>query len=355
MAHLWKRGDRYYLQFFERERTPQRKHHPLGRVSPKAASRLKSRLEDEYALGIFDPWQTKEALPLEEAIHEFLAEKAPLATTTVDSYAQVLVHLSAFVRSVQPDATTRSVSTAQVSLWVKSTKTNDVTKRSYLTRLSVFWNWLVKRGLADNNVIKDVPRRRPPLKHPQFLTREQVADLCSYIKARAGEPEMTTGDPLWLIPIIRVNVRLGLRLSELCSLRWSDVSWEQRLIYVRNRKGFSTKNREDRALPLSPAVERELRALPVDTPRVFTTTSRRAIYPRYLSRQFKKYASGMGLKGIKFHSLRHTACSWLAMSGVSIEAIRQFAGHSSTAVTQRYMHLSPNEFARAIVAAQTES
>jgi integrase len=41
------------------------------------------------------------------------------------------------------------------------------------------------------------------------------------------------------------------------------------------------------------------------------------------------------------HTLRHTFCSHLAMAGAPVTAIRDLAGHSSVAITQRYMHLAP--------------
>ena len=41
------------------------------------------------------------------------------------------------------------------------------------------------------------------------------------------------------------------------------------------------------------------------------------------------------------HTLRHTFCSLLAQNGTSVYEIQQFAGHSSVAVTEIYMHLAP--------------
>lgn len=50
----------------------------------------------------------------------------------------------------------------------------------------------------------------------------------------------------------------------------------------------------------------------------------------------------------KVHILRHTFCSTLASRGAPAAALQKLAGHTDLATTQRYMHLSPEEAARAI-------
>ena len=55
----------------------------------------------------------------------------------------------------------------------------------------------------------------------------------------------------------------------------------------------------------------------------------------------KPEAAG-GLKGFRFHDLRHTAASWHAMGGAGLPAIQKFLGHASIKMTLRYAHLSPD-------------
>jgi len=51
------------------------------------------------------------------------------------------------------------------------------------------------------------------------------------------------------------------------------------------------------------------------------------------------------IQDFRFHDLRHTFCSWLALRGVSITAIQKLAGHTSIKMTLRYAHLSPRYLA----------
>ena len=55
-----------------------------------------------------------------------------------------------------------------------------------------------------------------------------------------------------------------------------------------------------------------------------------------------------GLRPIGSHILRHTFCSHLAMHGAAPKAIQELAGHSTLAMTMRYMHLAPIALRQAI-------
>ena len=55
------------------------------------------------------------------------------------------------------------------------------------------------------------------------------------------------------------------------------------------------------------------------------------------------------LRGFRFHHLRHTFCTWLALATVPAAAIQKLAGHRNLATTQRYMEAA-DEHQRAAVA-----
>jgi integrase len=56
----------------------------------------------------------------------------------------------------------------------------------------------------------------------------------------------------------------------------------------------------------------------------------------------------IGIQDASFHSLRHTAASWLVMQGVDLYAVGQLLGHRTPRMTQRYAHLSPQYMAGAV-------
>ena len=55
-----------------------------------------------------------------------------------------------------------------------------------------------------------------------------------------------------------------------------------------------------------------------------------------------------GIKGLRFHDLRHTCASWLVQEGVDLYMVKKILGHSTIELTQRYAHLRPDDMAEAL-------
>jgi len=63
--------------------------------------------------------------------------------------------------------------------------------------------------------------------------------------------------------------------------------------------------------------------------------------PPAIWRPWQRACTQAGLVNFKFHDLRHTAASYLAISGVRIEDIAEILGHRSLSTTKRYRHITP--------------
>ena len=61
----------------------------------------------------------------------------------------------------------------------------------------------------------------------------------------------------------------------------------------------------------------------------------------YTSQAFRKPCTGAGIVGFRFHDLRHTAASWLRMTGADIHSVATLPGHKDIRMTARYSHLNP--------------
>ena len=68
-------------------------------------------------------------------------------------------------------------------------------------------------------------------------------------------------------------------------------------------------------------------------PRLFLTETMRPAFESALAKA--------GIKGFRFHDLRHTAASHLIMRGASLRDVQEILGHADLKMTQRYAHLSP--------------
>src|ERR1700743_2899357 len=119
-----------------------------------------------------------------------------------------------------------------------------------------------------------------------------------------------------------------------------DVDVEHRRLYLRE-----TKNGVLRILPLSVAALQVLGSLPPGEAVAFVFAGVDAAnLSVYTKRVFKR----LGILDASFHTLRHTAASWLVQQGVDLYAVGQLLGHKTPRMTQRYAHLSPHYMAGAV-------
>ena len=65
------------------------------------------------------------------------------------------------------------------------------------------------------------------------------------------------------------------------------------------------------------------------------------ITPDQVSVSFHRICERVGISDFRFHDLRHTAASWLRMSGADIHTVALLLGHKDLRMTARYQHLSP--------------
>ena len=133
----------------------------------------------------------------------------------------------------------------------------------------------------------------------------------------------------------------GLRLSEVTSLRVSDIDSSRMLIRVRQGKG-----RKDRYVMLSPALLAVLRrywraARPTD----YLFPSRQPHQPiscASVQKACRRAAADSGLKKhITVHLLRHCFATHLLENGADIRSIQLLLGHNHFRTTELYAHVSP--------------
>ncbi|MGI8733480.1 MAG: tyrosine-type recombinase/integrase [Pyrinomonadaceae bacterium] len=72
------------------------------------------------------------------------------------------------------------------------------------------------------------------------------------------------------------------------------------------------------------------------------------ITPERVSVAFRRTCRALGIADFRFHDLRHTAASWLRMSGADIHTVAQLLGHKDLRMACRYQHLSPSFLGEAV-------
>jgi integrase len=146
--------------------------------------------------------------------------------------------------------------------------------------------------------------------------------------------------PEWMRVPLALAAFTGMRRGELLALRWMDVEFENRRLYL-----HETKNGTLRVLPLNELafglLSKLRRTAPADAVLAGVDGQKLSVYTRRLFQS-------LGIQDASFHSLRHTAASWLVMAGVDLYAVGQVLGHRTPRMTQRYAHLSPSYMAGAV-------
>jgi integrase len=216
------------------------------------------------------------------------------------------------------------------------------TRRQVYQLVGQTFRWGIEQGLVEHDPTLGVRKPKADEKPvDDYLTRSEAARLL--IVSPRGEREMYA-----------MAVYAGLRRGELCAIRWSDIDFENNLIYVKkSHDDPRPKSKKARVVKLHPELKEILTKWRLKCPE----TPEELCFPnpvwvegardakprrsRFADYGFRKNLKQAGItRHVTFHTLRHTASSLLIMAGASREAVQDALGHSSPLVTERYIHLS---------------
>lgn len=210
------------------------------------------------------------------------------------------------------------------------------TRNRYLTALSSVLTWGARERVYgyDANPIRGVHlRRKEPRGRVRFLSDEERQQLLAACR-ESYEPR--------LYPLTLMAISTGMRQGELLRLRWRDVDFEGERAIIEN-----SKNGDRRAVPLAGPVHEAMRARAkvrlLTTDLVFADFEGRARFPRAA---WRKAIHAAKLEDFTFHDCRHTAASYLAMSGATLAEIAEVLGHRTLAMVKRYAHLTESHTLR---------
>ncbi len=185
-----------------------------------------------------------------------------------------------------------------------------------LTMAAREWGWI-----ADNPV-RRVTRRKESRGRVRMLTDAERDRLLVACRASGA---------WYLEPVTILALSTGMRRGEILGLRWPDIDLKRGRLTLED-----TKNGERRGVALvGPARDTlgELSKLRrVDTDLVFPGTGS-------FEHSWIRAVGKAKLADFRFHDLRHTAASYLAMNGASPSEIAAVLGHKTLAMVKRYAHL----------------
>lgn len=167
----------------------------------------------------------------------------------------------------------------------------------------------------------------------EYYSRDQAEQLLQTLKARSIKT--------YRIALLSLNT--GMRFGEIASLQWQHVNISRRKIIV-----VDPKNGENRLVYMVDAIVEMFDEMDNGQPGELVFPDSNGKVMGKVSNTFPKVIKDLGFnEGIDdrrlrlgFHSLRHTAASWMANKGVDMHVIAKVLGHKTLAMTMRYSHIN---------------
>ena len=274
---------------------------------------------------------------------DHLSVERRMSPHTLDAYRRDLARLVAWAHSQQLDVIT--LHTEQLRGFIVAEHRRQLSAKTLQRRLSAcrsFYRWLLKHGRITATPADAIRAPKAPRKLPQVLDADEAARLV----------EVPTDVPLGLRDraLLELFYSSGLRLSELCGLRWHDLDLIDGLVTVLGKGG------KQRSVPVGSHACTALNAWrdaqpPAKDAPVFPGRNG-AITPRAVQLRVAQLAQRQGsFKGVHPHLLRHSFASHVLESSGDLRGVQELLGHADIATTQIYTHLDFQHLAKVYDAA----
>ncbi|MGC8499842.1 MAG: tyrosine-type recombinase/integrase [Leptospirillia bacterium] len=244
-----------------------------------------------------------------------------------DDIPRVQTWLDAFGSSPAEDVKPSRVEEVMATL--KADGMGPATIHRRLTVLKAIFNRAEKAGIIAKNPIRNVSPPRYDNSLVRYLDKGQETRLFNAL-------------PVHLHPVVTVALYTGCRQGELLKLEWRDINFDQKMFLNRD-----TKAGNSRWTPINSLVQGVLVKLAEKdhepTDKVFAVG-----HCKSLSRSFAVAVRKAGLAPFRFHDLRHTFASRLAMNGANDRTLQTLGGWKTPRMLLRYAHLGPSHLQEAV-------
>ncbi len=271
-------------------------------------------------------------------IKEFLTyiqvEKG-LARQTIESYKRDLDRLASWSNSNKKQLT--ELTRSDLRKWIASLSREGLAPTSIARIVSAtrgFFKFLMLDGHTTAHPAEDLdtPQRFSYL--PKFLTEDEINRLFA-------APDIATEEGIRDRTVLEVMYACGLRVSELVTLKTTDVDLMAGLIVCHG------KGNKERRVPLGKSAIHWLQQYSAvkagygkaGSPVLFLHRGRP--FTRQLAwSMIKRYAEKAGIKNVSPHTLRHSFATHLLQHGADSRSVQALLGHSDISTTQIYTHIT---------------
>ncbi|MBO5320148.1 MAG: site-specific integrase [Ruminococcus sp.] len=193
--------------------------------------------------------------------------------------------------------------------------------------------------------LKNVVLPKSERKQVEKISDTEQKKLISYLKANMSLTAFG----------ILLSLFMGLRIGELCGLKWEDIDFQHNILHIRRtvqRISSANGNKKTKIVVSSPKSATSFRDIVIpDTLMQYFETFRneinafilsgtdKPIEPRTMQYRYKKLLHSANVENHNYHKLRHTFATNSAEKGFNAKALSAILGHSSVTLTlNRYIH-----------------
>ncbi len=244
--------------------------------------------------------------------------------------------------------------------YIASLQSEDLTKSSILRKTSTmrsFYKFLVREKITDKNPFSELKGAKKERNLPQIMSISDVEKLLNapqsyWRELYAGEAPSQQASGEFSskrdAAILEVIYSGGLRINEATKLKLQDID-----LLSQTMKILGKGNKQRICLLGLPAIKaikaylsyREMytqKKPSLNDSLFINQQDNKAITPRSVQRNFKKYLTYAGLSPeLTPHKLRHSFATHLLEAGADLRSVQEMLGHASLSTTQIYTHITP--------------
>lgn len=232
-----------------------------------------------------------------------------------------------------------TVDIKEINQFIQSLNGSPRTRARKTSALRTFLKFLVFNGIELSVDPDDIELPRLPLYLPDVISQAEVNRLLASV---SGSSFFDLRDRA----ILELLYGTGMRVSELCNLKVTDVFLEERLVHVIG------KGDRERIVPFGRHAEEaivrwlEVRNTAVlrklaDVEHLFLSRTLKPLTRDAVFRMIKKRAKEAGIATISPHTLRHSCATHMLENGADLRTVQEILGHASITTTEIYTHVSP--------------
>lgn len=234
------------------------------------------------------------------------------------------------------DLTPSVIAEARDALLHEKTVRKKIRSPSTVNRYLAAFSKALSIAVKEWGWIEDTPMRKvtKPGEAPgreRFLSLEEKERLLNACKNSPNQ---------FLYSLVSLSIHTGMRFGEIIRLQWEDIDFINRAIVL-----HETKNGDRRVIPLTDTAKLLFESCPT-----YNTKPSGPIFKSHrtnnkngfisVRQAFQNALKVAEIKNFRWHDLRHTAASYLAMNGATQGELMAILGHRSPHMTRRYAHYS---------------